>query len=313
MKLSSLDQLARRQHGVVARRQTDLTSFSWQRALAAGNLVALHPGVARLVGTSRSAEQQIMAAVLAAGPGALASHRAAAHLHGVPSVHPPPVDVVVPNRPGARRDRGKAAVGLEAVVVHRPRDLARTSPHRIDGIPCTNILRTLVDLGAVAPALVHGAVGHALTNDLASLSAIESTLVAHARRGRSGVSELRRAIDDWSLDAKPADSVLEPAMSRIVHRYGLPAVEFHATVGGREVDFWVIGTPIVIECDGWRYHGKQREQFERDRANDAEFAAHGWIVLRFTYRKITTRPGDVARQIRQTIDRWTDRPTPDVA
>lgn len=314
MKLSSLDQLARRQHGVVARRQTDLTSSSWQRALAAANLIALHPGVARLVGTANSSEQHIMAAVLAAGPGALASHRAAAYLHGVPSVQPPPIDVLVPNRPpGSRGPRGKAAVGLDAVIAHRQRDLERTAPHRIDGIPCTNILRTLVDLGAVAPQTIVGAVGHALTNNLASLAAIESALVAHARQGRTGVSALRRAVDEWSLDGKPADSVLEPAMLRLVHRYGLPAVEFHASVGGREVDFWVVGTPIVIECDGWRYHGRNREQFERDRANDAEFAAHGWIVLRFTYRKITTRPGDVARQITQTIERWTDRPTPVVA
>lgn len=276
--------------------------------------MALHPGVARLVGTTPTSEQQIIAAVLAAGPGALASHRSAAHLHGVAPSHPPPVDIVVPARPpGARGERGKAVSGLSNVHVHRQRDLARTSPHRIDGIPCTNILRTLLDLGAVAPDLVHGAVGHALTNDLASLHAIESTLINHARQGRHGVSALRRAIDDWSLDAKPADSVLEPTMSRLVRRYGLPPVEFHASVGGREVDFWIIGTPIVIECDGWRYHGKNREQFERDRTNDAEFAAHGWIVLRFTYRKITSRPSDVARQIRQTIERWTDRPTPGAA
>jgi very-short-patch-repair endonuclease len=272
----------------------------------------VHPGVARLVGTAQSGEQKIMAAVLAAGPGALASHRSAAHLHGVPSMHPPPVDIIVPARPPSRHGpRGKSVAGLDGVFTHRPRDLARTAPHRIDGIPCTNILRTLVDLGAVAAPAVSGAVGHALTNDLASLAAIETALVAHAERGRHGVTALRRAIDDWALDAKPADSVLEPAMSRLISRYGLPPVEFHARVGGREVDFWVIGTPIVLECDGWRYHGKNRSQFERDRSDDAEFAAHGWIVLRFTYRKITTRPSEVARQIRQTIERWTERPVPE--
>ncbi len=102
-------------------------------------------------------------------------------------------------------------------------------------------------------------------------------------------------------------------MYRLIGRYGLPPVEFHPHVGGREVDFRIVGTPIVIECDGWRHHGREREQFERDRASDVEFAAHGWIVLRFTYRKITTRPAEVAHQIRSTIDRWTDRPAPDAA
>ncbi len=38
-----------------------------------------------------------------------------------------------------------------------------------------------MDLGAVDPTAVHGAVGHALTNDLATLGAIETALDEHAR------------------------------------------------------------------------------------------------------------------------------------
>ena len=314
MRLSELDQIARRQHGVVTWAQSGLTSSAWQRAVAAGTFDRVAPGVARLIGTADTPEQRIMIAVLAAGPSAMASHRSAAHLHGIPSVEPPPVDLIVPNRRWEpRRNRGVDVSSQGNVGAHRPSDLRRTAPHRIDGIPCTNILRTLVDLGAVAPHAVHGAVGHALTNDLATLPAVETALVEHAQRGRSGITALRRAIDDWSLDAKPADSVLEPAMKRLISRYRLPPVEFHAHVGGREVDFRVIGTPIVIECDGWRYHGRDRRQFERDRATDAEFAAHGWIVLRFTYRRITTRPSEVARRIEQTIARWADARSPDAA
>lgn len=315
MRLSELDKLGRRQHGVVGRYQTSLTTSAWSRATAAGSLIPIHPGVARLVGSADTAEQHITAAILASGLRALASHRSAAHLHGIPSLAPPPVDIIV--RPNQVQNLASAQSGharrLDGVIVHRPTDLLRLAPHRIDGIACTNILRTLVDLGAVASEQVHGAVGHALTNDLVTLDAIEAALGSHAQRGRSGITALRRAIDDWSLDAKPADSVLEPAFKRLVNRYGLPQVDFHPRVGGREVDFTVIGTPIVIECDGWRYHGKDREQFERDRANDAEFASRGWIVLRFTYRKITSRPADVADHIRRSIDQWADRSTPEVA
>lgn len=308
MRLLDLDTTARRQHGVLARNQTTMSPSAWRRAIAAGTIVELHRDVARLVGTHDSPQQSIMAAVLAAGKGALASHRSAALLHGIPVAEPPPVDVVVPHRGADDRSnsRGRTANRLIDVCIHRPRDLQRTEPHRIDHIPCTNILRTLVDLGAVDRAAVHGAVGHALTNDLATLDAIESTLGQHARKGRRGVTALRWAMDEWSLDAKPADSVLEPAMHRLLGRYGLPTAVFHAHIGGREVDFHVTGTPIVIECDGWTYHGRDREQFERDRDDDAEFASHGWIVLRFTYRKITTRPADVANQIRRTIERWAD-------
>lgn len=275
--------------------------------------MTMHPGVARLVGSADTAEQQIIAGVLGTGSTALASHRSAAHLHGIPSMEPPPVDVILRPTPPSTGATGQTSVTrkLAGVTVHRPRDMRRLKPHRITDITCTNILRTLVDLGAVDPDSVHGAVGHALTNDLASLSAIETALTDHAACGRAGIGALRHAVDDWSLDAKPADSVLEPAMRRLVSRYGLPPVEFHAHVGGREVDFRLVGLPIVIECDGWRYHGRNREQFERDRANDAEFAARGWIVLRFTYRKITTRPSEVADQIRRSIARWADHPAPD--
>jgi len=310
MRLTDLDRLARTQHGVVARRQTDLTRSAWKRAIAAGSLVALHPDVARLVGTSDTAEQQIAAAVLACGPRAVASHRSAAHLHGVPSMSTPPTDLIVRPRHNGDSDDVRHARTLDDSTIHRPRDRRRLKPHRIDNIACTNILRTLLDLGAEAEADVHGAVGHALTNDLASLDAIETALIEHATHGRHGVRALRAAVDDWAIDAKPADSVLEPAMARLAARYGLPPMEFHARVGGREVDFRLIELPIVIECDGWRNHGRNRRQFERDRATDAEFAANGWIVLRFTYRKITTRPSEVADQINRSIERWAAYPVP---
>lgn len=310
MRLSDLDQLARKQHGVVARRQTDLTRSAWRRAVVAGSLVSMHPGVARLVGTADTVEQRIAAAVLACGPRAMASHRSAAHLHGIPSMTTPPIDLIVRPRHGSGSEVVRHARALDGATIHRPRDGRRLRPHRIDNIACTNILRTLLDLGAVAEPDVHGAVGHALTNDLASLDAIETALGEHATHGRHGVRALRAAIDDWAIDAKPADSVLEPAMARLAARYGLPPMEFHARVGGREVDFRLIGLPIVIECDGWRYHGRDRRQFERDRAADAEFAANGWIVLRFTYRKITTRPSEVADQINRSIERWASHPVP---
>lgn len=314
MRLSDLDSIARRQHGVVARAQTDLTSSAWSRAIAGGQLIRVHAGVARLVGSADTSEQRILAAILALGPTAMASHRSAAHLHGIPAMAPPPVDVIIRPEPTATKQMQTShRRSLDGVMVHRPRDQRRLRPHRIRNIACTSILRTLIDLGAVAPDAVNGAVGHALTNDLASLPAIETALAEHARRGRAGITALRLAVDEWSLDAKPADSVLESAMRRLVARYGLPAVEFHAHVGGREVDFRVVGLPIVIECDGWRFHGRDRTQLESDRANDAEFAARGWIVLRFTYRKITTRPAAVADAIRRAIARWADLPSPDAA
>jgi len=101
-------------------------------------------------------------------------------------------------------------------------------------------------------------------------------------------------------------------MQRLIDRYRLPVVEFHPVIEGYEVDFRVVGTPVVIECDGWAFHGRQRTQFERDRERDSRLIGAGWIVLRFTYRAITTRPRETAARIRAAIDRWTP-PAPDAA
>ncbi len=266
---------------------TALSDQAWRRAIRTGTLVRLYPGVARLVGTATSPEQRIIAAVFAVGHGAMASHRSSAFLWGVPRPTDDPIDVIVTNREGVRSPRG--------VHVHRPRDVRHLSPQRQTNIRCTNIVRTLCDLGAVDPAGVVDAVGHALGARMLSLRTLEVALQQHARPGRNGITALRAAIDAWAIDTRPADSLLERAMHALVTRYGLPPVEFHKVIEGWEVDFWVVGTPIVIECDGWATHGLQHEQFERDRQRDAELVAAGWIVVRFTYRAVTPHSGQDRR------------------
>jgi very-short-patch-repair endonuclease len=190
-------------------------------------------------------------------------------------------------------------------VIHRPRDLQRLTPQRRANIPCTNVLRAVLDLGAVDPTAVPEAVGHVIANRLATLQAFESVVIQHSEHGRTGIVALREAVAAWSIDRKPTDSLLEQAMRRLIDRFRLPPVEFHAVICGYEVDFRVLGTPVILECDGWTYHGLERTNFERDRRRDAELLAAGWIVLRFTYRAITTRPAETAERITATIARWT--------
>ena len=108
----------------------------------------------------------------------------------------------------------------------------------------------------------------------------------------------------WELGDKPPDSVLEPALARVLLRHGLPTAVFHRRVraGGRvfEVDFAYPELRIVIEVDGWQHHGR-RDAFERDRARDAALVAAGWVVLRFTWLQVTRRPAWVAAQIAATL------------
>ncbi len=269
---------------------------AWYRAIADGRLVPLHPGVARLPGVPETREQRIAAAVLAAGRGAMASHRSAAHLWGVPRPDDDPVDVILPVR-----DR---EASLDGVVVHRPRDRRDLSPVVRSGIRTTNVLRFLCDLGAVDPPSVHAAVGHVLLQTLARPDDLRRAIDVHARRGRHGVPAFRAALADWMLDGKPADSVLELAMRRLLTRHGLPPAEFHARIAGYEVDFWLIGTPVVLECDGWAYHGRTKAQHHRDTVRDNDLVVAGYLPVHFTYRMVHRTPADVARRIRGALTRW---------
>lgn len=78
-----------------------------------------------------------MAAVLAAGPGAVLSHRGAAGLLGLRAATTLEVTV-----PGDRR--------LPKVIVHRSK-LSPDETRIHDGIPTTGPSRTLLDLAAVVP------------------------------------------------------------------------------------------------------------------------------------------------------------------
>lgn len=297
VELARLDQLATSNHGIVSRDSSGLSRSSWYRAIAAGQLEQLYPGVARLHGTTRTTEQRIAAAIAATGCAALASHRSAAHLWGISRPSDDPVDVTIV---GIRRRFTR----FDDIVVHRPRDLERLTPQRRSGIACTNALRTVLDLGAVDRSAVPDAVGHLIASRLATLDALESVVIQHSEHGRTGVVALREAIDEWLIDRKPTDSLLEQTMHRLVTQYRLPPVEFHPVICGHEVDFRVAGTRVILECDGWAHHGLQRSTFERDRVRDADLVAAGWIVLRFTYRAITTRPKDTARRIAAALARW---------
>ncbi|MET0144219.1 MAG: DUF559 domain-containing protein, partial [Ilumatobacteraceae bacterium] len=258
-----------------------MSKATWFRALGDGRLEAVAPGVARLPGTARTRSQQIAAAVLAA-PGSLASHRSAAHLWGIARPDDDPVEIIVPTRTRSPE--------LDDVIVHRPRDMRDLEPVLKDGIRTTNVLRLLCDLGAVDPAAVPSAVGHVITARLASPVALRTAIDRHARRGRHGVPAFRDALDEWLIDGRPVDSVLETAMARLFERYRLPPFEFHPRIAGMVVDFRIVGTPIVLECDGWEYHAKTRAQQETDALRDSRLAEDGHVCVRFTYHQVVRRP-----------------------
>lgn len=57
--------------------------------------------------------------------------------------------------------------------------------------------------------------------------------------------------------------------------------------GVGHVDFGVVGTRVVIEVDGRKYH-EDPIQFEEDRRRDAELVSRNYTVVRLSYLQVTT-------------------------
>ena len=289
---------ANSRHGLLTLEEVRATGRSrsaWHRAHRAGLLVPVHPGVSRVAARDPSAAQDIHAATLATD--GMASHLSAAWLWGAEVGGTVPVDVTVTDRRRSTR--------LARVRVHRPSDLADLLPVERHGIRTTNPLRTALDVGAVCePERVAAIVEHLVVRRLLSVPALRAGVLRHSRQGRHGVGVLRLVLDDWALGDKPPDSVLEPAMARLLRDHRLaPAVFHHIVVCGSrriELDFGLLDARLGVEVDGWAHHGS-RQAFEADRERDAYLAGVGWSVLRFTWQQVRLRPSWVAERIRAAI------------
>ena len=108
-----------------------------------------------------------------------------------------------------------------------------------------------------------------------------------------------RTADDH---AEPTRSELERALLPALERAQLPRPLCNHDVLGREVDFYWPDHRLVAETDGWHTHGHRRA-FESDRARDATLQAHGYRVVRFTWRQVLGETLLVTVRIAQLLAR----------
>jgi very-short-patch-repair endonuclease len=272
-----IDRAARPQHGLVTVRQSRTLGIAESQMRARSDrdaLVRLHHGVYRTAGARETWHQQLMAACLAAGGAAVASHRAAAVLWGL--ARPPgPVELTVPYRrkPSPR-----------GVIVHRSTDLRPVDIVRRDGIPVTNPIRTVGDLGAVAPDLVKQAVERGLYTRLFTTAALWRLVAELGRPGRRGLGVLRRVLEQRALGDVRPESLLEAAFAEVVAATGIEIAYQHpVVVAGRRyvLDFAVPEATVCIEVDGLSVHST-REALDHDLARQNALVLAGWHVLRYT-------------------------------
>ncbi|MGI8628207.1 MAG: DUF559 domain-containing protein, partial [Geodermatophilaceae bacterium] len=84
--------------------------------------------------------------------------------------------------------------------------------------------------------------------------------------------------------------------------------QYRVDLPGRPVylDAALPDVKLGIELDGAAFHGDRMAR-ERDIARDAALAAAGWLILRFSYRRITADAQGCRRDIEQAYRRRLDK------
>ena len=178
------------QHGVIGRSQavsSGLTDRQIEIRKDQGRWEQNLRGTYRIRGAAPTWHQDLMAAVLAGGPGTAVSHRSALELHGImPFAHL--IEVVTPR---ARRFRTEGQVTIHTSMVLPIEDVTV-----VDGIVVATVERALLDSGAVVSDrklqyCVDASVRLGLTNH----DRLSSLLSARRKRGRPGVRRLERVLE----------------------------------------------------------------------------------------------------------------------
>lgn len=264
-------QVASHQHGVITTSQIEACGIDGSgihKRVSAGRLFRLHRGVYAVGHRAISFEGRCLAAVLALGEGAALSHRSAAELWGFMPRAKGPVHVTVPASSGARNRKG--------IIVHRSRHLGPDQTAFNAGVRLTTPARTLADLRCALDPDLH---------DRATRKALDLGLIS---RG-----------PDVSQDALTR-SELEKKFLALCRRHRLPRPLVNARVDRYEVDFLWPEERVIVETDGFAFHG-DREAFERDREKDAYLQARGYRVLRVTHRQLRDSRRKVAQSIRRLL------------
>jgi very-short-patch-repair endonuclease len=84
-------------------------------------------------------------------------------------------------------------------------------------------------------------------------------------------------------------SEAERRLVTLVRSARLPVPSTNTRVAGLEVDALWPSHRLIVEVDGFAYHGN-RAAFERDRRRDAALTAAGYRVVRVTWRQLTDEP-----------------------
>jgi hypothetical protein len=265
-----------------------LSSRAVRSRVAAGRLHRRYRGVYSVGHDITPWQGHFMAAVLACGEGAVASHEAAARIHGLLE-KAGRLHVTVPGR----------RVRVPGIDAHRT---DRLPPHEIElaeRIPCTSVARTIVDVAERGDKRrTEKMMDRAEQLRIFDLSAIQRAL---DEGGGRGGTRLVRSLLGTEAGGMTRNE-LEERFFAICEGAGLPRPEVNLPIvlpdGGPHVvaDFAWPGLKLIVETDGWNSHGTKLA-FVADRQRDRRLKMAEWDVTHFAWDEVEHEPGRVADEL----------------
>lgn len=261
--------------------------------LTAGSWIQVHPGVYQVDRRPLDWESRLLAAVFAAGPDALVSHRAALSLWGLDGIQTAPVEITM--------GFGNLAVP-HSVIVHRTR---RERERRlVREIPVTTVERTLLDCSAKLSNLVIGkALDSAIRKGLTTVDKVYDLLVAKGGPGVRGSKRLRWVVMERLHDTATG-SGSEFELLYHMQMAWLPRPELQYALfpdGGRRVPDFFWPDLGKVEVDGLDAHSSA-EMLDDDLKRQNALMNLGIELRRFSAREVRRNPNGVVTQIRQFLE-----------
>lgn len=272
-----------------------MSGRSIDRRVASGEWRRVHRGVYRSSAFERTWRQELIAAQLHLGEGAVVSHRAATALLGLEGVEPGFLEFTSASPREASDPR---------LVVHTSDTLCNGDTAKLGPFRVTTVARTLIDLGAVAcEETVEIAMHDALRRGLTSVERLRQRLESLRGRGRRGTRTMHVLIEKQPI--RPTKSWMEVKLLRLIRsaKLPMPIPQFEVREGDflAFFDFAYPDQKLGIEGDSVTFHS-QPFDLENDIARRNELTRLGWRVRHVTRREIIEDPKGVAESIRALLD-----------
>jgi very-short-patch-repair endonuclease len=291
--------LAAAQHGVLLRTQVLTLGFTdrvIERHLREGLWDRVATGLYAVAGSPCDERQTLHGACLLHN--GVASHASAGRLWALPT------KLDLPLRPEVTVRRG-ATHSSTLAVVHETAHLDPEDVTEQDGIPCTTVSRTVLDLaGRLAPHHLSRLVEDLWLDDRLDPEGLQCRLSSWARRGRRGTKVLRRILED-RFGLPLVDSELEARFVELVRSAGLPEPDRQVVQRLSDgqfvrIDFsWCAGR-VVVEVDGRRWHARSTTM-SSDRKRDNDHTLAGRVSLRFTWEHVVREPAYVRAALERAL------------